>query len=84
MALARALVVSPDLLMLDEPTNHLDFFSIEWLEKLLQDFSGSVLFITHDRCFLDNVATRIIELDRGKLLTFNGNFKNYQLKKWRF
>ena len=81
VALARALVVSPDLLMLDEPTNHLDFFSIEWLEKLLQDFSGSVLFITHDRCFLDNVATRIIELDRGKLLTFNGNFKNYQLKK---
>ncbi|SEF50156.1 ATP-binding cassette domain-containing protein [Nitrosomonas ureae] len=81
VALARALVISPDVLLLDEPTNHLDFSSIEWLEGLLQDFSGSVLFITHDRRFLDNVATRIIELDRGNLENFSGKFKDYQRKK---
>ena len=81
VALARALVVSPDVLLLDEPTNHLDFFSIEWLEGLLQDFSGSVLFVTHDRRFLNNIATRIIELDRGHLTTFPGNFAEYQQKK---
>ncbi|MDV6340218.1 ATP-binding cassette domain-containing protein [Nitrosomonas sp. Is35] len=81
VALARALVISPDVLLLDEPTNHLDFSSIEWLEGLLRDFSGSVLFITHDRRFLDNVATRIIELDRGNLQTFSGNFSDYQRQK---
>lgn len=81
VALARALVVSPDVLLLDEPTNHLDFFSIEWLEGLLQNFSGSVLFVTHDRRFLNNIATRIIELDRGHLTTFPGNFAAYQQKK---
>jgi ABC transport system ATP-binding/permease protein len=81
VALARALVVSPDVLLLDEPTNHLDFSSIEWLETLLEDFSGSVLFVTHDRRFLNNVATRIIELDRGNLTTFPSNFAEYQQKK---
>ena len=81
VALARALVISPDVLLLDEPTNHLDFSSIEWLEGLLQDFAGSVLFITHDRRFLDNVATRVIELDRGNLTTFPGKFSDYQTKK---
>lgn len=81
VALARALVVSPDVLLLDEPTNHLDFASIEWLEEMLQSFSGSVIFITHDRRFLDNVATRIIELDRGELKSFSGNFSAYQQKK---
>lgn len=81
VALARALVVSPDVLLLDEPTNHLDFSSIEWLEGLLKDFAGSVLFVTHDRRFLDNVATRIIELDRGKLATFPCGFAEYQRKK---
>ncbi len=81
VALARALVVSPDVLLLDEPTNHLDFSSIEWLETLLEDFSGSVLFVTHDRRFLNNVATRIIELDRGNLTTFPSNFAEYQRKK---
>ncbi|SDH35623.1 MULTISPECIES: ATP-binding cassette domain-containing protein [unclassified Duganella] len=81
VALARALVSAPDVLLLDEPTNHLDFTSIQWLEGLLRDFKGSVLFITHDRSFLDNVATRIIELDRGRLLSFPGNFSTYQARK---
>ncbi|OFA03335.1 ATP-binding cassette domain-containing protein [Duganella sp. HH101] len=81
VALARALVSAPDVLLLDEPTNHLDFTSILWLEGLLRDFKGSVLFITHDRSFLDNVATRIIELDRGRLLSFPGNFTTYQARK---
>lgn len=84
VALARALVLSPDVLLLDEPTNHLDFSSIEWLERLLNDFSGSVLFVTHDRRFLDNVATRIIELDRGILTTFRCNFAEYLRKKAEF
>ena len=83
VALARALVISPDVLLLDEPTNHLDFSSIEWLEGLLRDFSGSVLFITHDRRFLDNVATRIIELDRGNLQTFSGVTRAYSLSLTR-
>jgi len=80
-ALARALVGAPDVLLLDEPTNHLDFSSIQWLESLLRDFKGSILFITHDRSFLDNVATRIIELDRGTLLSYPGNFSAYQTRK---
>jgi ABC transport system ATP-binding/permease protein len=81
VALACALVSAPDVLLLDEPTNHLDFTSIMWLESLLRDYKGSVLFITHDRCFLDNVATRIIELDRGRLLSYPGNFTAYQVRK---
>jgi ATP-binding cassette subfamily F protein uup len=81
VALAVALVSAPDVLLLDEPTNHLDFTSIQWLESLLREFRGSVLFITHDRRFLDNVATRIIELDRGRLLSFPGNFSKYQERK---
>jgi len=81
VALACALVSAPDVLLLDEPTNHLDFTSIMWLESLLRDFRGSILFITHDRSFLDNVATRIVELDRGRLLSFPGNFSTYQKRK---
>jgi len=81
VALAVALVSAPDVLLLDEPTNHLDFKSIMWLEGLLREFRGSVLFITHDRSFLDNVATRIVELDRGRLLSFPGNFSTYQERK---
>ncbi len=78
VALAQALVATPDVLILDEPTNHLDFASIEWLEGLLNSFIGSVLFVTHDRRFLDNVTTRIVELDRGILSSFPGNFTAYQ------
>jgi ABC transport system ATP-binding/permease protein len=81
VALACALVGAPDVLLLDEPTNHLDFTSIQWLEDLLRDYKGSILFITHDRRFLNNVATRIIELDRGRLLSFPGNFSAYQTRK---
>ena len=81
VALARAMVVSPDVLLLDEPTNHLDFASIEWLEETLREINASIIFITHDRRFLDNVATRIIELDRGELVSFPGNFSAYQSKK---
>ena len=81
VALARALVAAPDVLILDEPTNHLDFTSILWLEELLRDFKGSVLFITHDRRFLDNVASRIVELDRGRLQSYPGNFTAYQIRK---
>jgi ATP-binding cassette subfamily F protein uup len=81
VALAQALVAQPDVLLLDEPTNHLDLDSIEWLEGLLVDFGGSIITITHDRSFLDNVATRIVELDRGKLLSYPGNFAAYLLQK---
>jgi ATP-binding cassette subfamily F protein uup len=81
VALAQALVSRPDVLLLDEPTNHLDLDSIEWLEGLLIDFKGSVVTITHDRTFLDRVATRIVELDRGRLLSYPGNFTQYQLLK---
>jgi ATP-binding cassette subfamily F protein uup len=81
VALGRALVAEPEVLLLDEPTNHLDLSAIEWLEDLLLSFNGSVLFITHDRRFLDRLATRITELDRGKLTDFTGNFTQYQAKK---
>ena len=81
VALARALVAEPEVLLLEEPTNHLDLEAIEWLEELLLGFKGSVLFITHDRRFLDHLATRIVELDRGKLTDFAGNYANYLIKK---
>ncbi|WP_250538002.1 MULTISPECIES: ribosomal protection-like ABC-F family protein [unclassified Caballeronia] len=81
VALARALVVQPDVLLLDEPTNHLDFDGIRWLEELLVTLRTGLLFITHDRAFLDRVATRIVELDRGRLLSYPGNFSAYQTRK---
>ena len=81
VALAQALVARPDVLLLDEPTNHLDLDSIEWLEDLLLDFPGSVVTITHDRAFLDRVATRIVELDRGVLRSYPGNFAEYSRQK---
>ena len=81
LALARALVAEPELLLLDEPTNHLDVSSIEWLEELLSGFSGALLFVTHDRVFLDRVADRIVELDRGRLTNFPGSFSAYRGRK---
>jgi len=81
VALAQALVTQPDVLLLDEPTNHLDLDSIGWLEDLLIDFKGSVVTITHDRSFLDRVATRIVELDRGSLRSYPGNFAQYLIQK---
>src|SRR6201991_5367496 len=81
VALARALVLQPDVLLLDEPTNHLDFDGIRWLEELLLSQRAGLLFITHDRAFLDRIATRIVELDRGRLLSYPGNFSAYQTRK---
>jgi ATP-binding cassette subfamily F protein uup len=80
-ALAQALVARPDVLLLDEPTNHLDMDSIAWLEDLLIAFKGSVVTISHDRAFLDRVATRMVELDRGRLNSYPGNFAHYQTLK---
>jgi ATP-binding cassette subfamily F protein uup len=79
--LARALVSNPDLLLLDEPTNHLDIESIEWLENFLLDFKGTLLFITHDRSFLTRLATRIIDLDRGVLTDWPGDYPTYLRRK---
>lgn len=81
VALARALVEVPDVLLLDEPTNHLDLDSIAWLEELLKEYQGSVILITHDRAFLDNVCTQIVELDRGILRSYPGNFSQYEVLK---
>ena len=75
--LAQALVAAPDLLLLDEPTNHLDIESIAWLEEFLKNFAGSVVFVTHDRAFLRNLATRIIEIDRGQVTSWPGDYENY-------
>jgi ABC transport system ATP-binding/permease protein len=81
VALARALVGEPEILLLDEPTNHLDIDGILWLEELIRDFPGAVVVITHDRVFLDHVATRIVELDRGVLSSFPGRFSEYLARK---
>ncbi|WP_313624956.1 ATP-binding cassette domain-containing protein [Achromobacter sp.] len=81
VALARALIDEPDLLLLDEPTNHLDFEGIAWLEDMLRAWKGAAVIITHDRRFLDAVTTRIVELDRGRLLSFPGNFSQWQERK---
>ena len=79
--LARALVSEPDLLLLDEPTNHLDINAIAWLEKYLLNYNSAVMFITHDRTFVRRLATRVVELDRGKLTSFPGNFDGYLRRK---
>jgi ABC transport system ATP-binding/permease protein len=83
VALARALVATPDVLLLDEPTNHLDLEAIAWLEGLLRDFEGSVLFVSHDRAFIDNVATRIVELDRGQIRSYPGQLPQFEAAKQR-
>ena len=79
--LAKALVSDPDLLLLDEPTNHLDVEAIEWLEAFLREFRGAVLFVTHDRAFLSNLATRIVDMDRGRLTSWPGSYPTYLEKK---
>jgi len=81
VALARALVIDPEVLLLDEPTNHLDFESIAWLEEQVLAFSGAVLFVTHDRAFLQKLATRILDLDRGQLTSWSCNYQDYLLRK---
>ena len=79
--LARALVAQPDLLLLDEPTNHLDIDAITWLEDFLADYPGSVMFVTHDRAFLQRLATRIVELDRGRLTSWPGDYATFVRRK---
>ena len=81
VALARALVIEPEVLLLDEPTNHLDLESIAWLEEQLLNFQGALLFITHDRTFLQNLATRIVDLDRGRLVSWPGGYADYLRRK---
>jgi ATP-binding cassette subfamily F protein uup len=81
VALARALVIEPEVLLLDEPTNHLDFESITWLEEQVLNFQGAVLFVTHDRSFLQKLATRIIDLDRGNLVSWQGSYQDYLARK---
>ena len=77
VALAKALVTNPDVLLLDEPTNHLDITSVLWLEKFLKNFNGTIIFISHDRAFIRAMATRIVDLDRGKLTSYPGNYDQY-------
>ena len=79
--LARALVGQPDLLLLDEPTNHLDIEAITWLESFLAEYRGAVVFVTHDRAFLERLATRIVELDRGRLTSWPGDYATFERKK---
>ena len=81
VGLAKALVQKPDLLLLDEPTNHLDIATIKWLEDRVYNYPGAVLFITHDRAFLQRLATRIVEIDRGKLTSWPGSYDNYLRRK---
>ena len=81
VALAHAIVQKPDLLLLDEPTNHLDIATIKWLEDRVYTWPGAVLFITHDRIFLQRLATRILEIDRGKLTSWPGDYDNYMIRK---
>ncbi len=83
VALARALVAMPDLLLLDEPTNHLDVSAIEWLQELLNGWRGALVFVSHDRAFIDAVASRIVELDRGVLRSYPGSFTTYEATKAR-
>lgn len=80
-ALGRALVSNPRVLLLDEPTNHLDIETIDWLETFLKSFNGTIIFISHDRSFIRNMATRIVDLDRGKLVSYPGDYDQYLLEK---
>ena len=79
--LGRALVAEPDVLLLDEPTNHLDIEAIEWLEQMMLEFRGALLFVSHDRAFVNRLATRVVELDRGQLSSWPGNYDEFEVKK---
>ena len=81
MALCRLLLQQPDILLLDEPTNHLDAESVAWLERHLQDYAGTIIAVTHDRYFLDNVAGWILELDRGQGIPWRGNYSSWLAQK---
>lgn len=83
VALAKAWVTAPDLLLLDEPTNHLDVETVQWLEQTLKDFDGAIVFISHDRAFIRSLATRILDLDRGQLTSFPGDYASYIVEKQR-
>ncbi len=79
--MARALILKPDVLLLDEPTNHLDIDSIDWLEGFLKNYQGSVVFVTHDRMFMEHVATRIVELERGRIMSWSCDYKTFLERK---
>lgn len=83
VALAKALVTNPDVLLLDEPTNHLDIDSVLWLEQFLKEFNGTIVFISHDRAFIRSMATRIVDLDRGILKSYPGNYDDYLAQRTR-
>lgn len=83
VALARAVAAEPDLLLLDEPTNHLDVETVEWIEEFLSSWQGACIFVTHDRYFLDNLATRVVELDGGKFFSYDGNYSDFLIGKAR-
>ena len=84
VCLARLIVDRPDILLLDEPTNHLDMEAVEWLEKFLSSYGGAVFVITHDRHFIDQVATRVIELDAGHITEYKGGYTDYKEQKEHF
>ena len=81
VALGKLLLSKPDILLLDEPTNHLDMESISWLETYLLNYPGAVLIVSHDRYFLDKVVTKVIEIEAGNILSYNGNYSSFALKK---
>ena len=81
VALCRLLLEKPDLLLLDEPTNHLDAESVAWLERTLREFAGTVMIVTHDRYFLDNVTNWILEIERGRGYPFEGNYSSWLAQK---
>lgn len=81
IAFAKLLLLNPSLLILDEPTNHLDISTIEWLEEYLKSYKGAILFVSHDRYFINSLATRVLEIEKGKLESYSGNYDKYAAEK---